>query len=86
MDARIEDNTVVIEIPLEKPRLSSTGKTLLIASSRGVQRSTARLKGKTISFVANAFIETDGTPAKQRKPTTTQKKRREVEDDELEED
>jgi hypothetical protein len=45
------------------------------------------LKGKTISFVANAFIETDGTtPAKPGKSVPTQKKRREAEDDESEED
>lgn len=56
MEARIEDGKLVIELPLEKPRLSSTGKTLLVASTRGVQRTGARFKGKPISMVVNAFI------------------------------
>lgn len=60
MEARIEDGKLVIELSLEKPRPSSTGKTLLVASTRGVQRTGARLNGKPISMVVNAFIPRDG--------------------------
>jgi hypothetical protein len=56
MNARIEDDNLVIELPLEKPHPSPTGKTLLVASTHGVQRTTARHKGKIISIVANAFV------------------------------
>jgi hypothetical protein len=66
MEARIEDGKLVIELPLEKPRPSSTGKTLLVATTRGVQRTTARLRGKTISIVVNAFIPRDGAVSGQR--------------------
>jgi hypothetical protein len=56
MRSRIENGNVVIELPLEKPRRSSTGKTLLIASTRGVKRSDSMFKGRRVSIVANAFI------------------------------
>jgi hypothetical protein len=82
MESRIEDGKLVIELPLEKPRPSSTGKTLLIASTRGVQRSTGRFKGKTISIVANAFIFPDGEVSEQRgKPAREQRQERDEEED-----
>lgn len=46
MEARIEDGKLVIELSLEKPRPSSTGKTLLVASTRGVQRTGSPVEGK----------------------------------------
>jgi len=85
MESRIEDGKLVIELPLEKPRPSSTGKTLLVASTRGVQRTTARVKGKTISIVVNAFIPRYGELSEWRgKPSGTQNHERdeEQEDDE----
>jgi hypothetical protein len=82
MDARIEDGNLVIELPLEKPRPSATGKTLLVASTRGVQRSTARFKGKTISVVANAFIFPDtGVTERPGKPSGAQRHERDEEED-----
>ena len=69
MEAQIENGRLVIELPLEKPRPSSTGKTLLVASTRGVQRTTARLKGKPISVVVNAFIFPDREVQEQRGKT-----------------
>ncbi|HEX4542496.1 MAG TPA: hypothetical protein VH114_04960 [Candidatus Acidoferrum sp.] len=87
MNARIEDGMLVIELPLEKPRPSSSGKTLLVASTRGVQNSTARLKGRFISVVANAFIAPDDTSAgKQEQSPVSRKKNREEAEDEEEED
>jgi hypothetical protein len=81
MEARIEDGKLVIELLLEKPRPSSTGKTLLVASSRGVQRTTARLKGKTISMVVNAFIDRDGEISQRReKPFGIRRHEREDEE------
>src|SRR6266849_7865033 len=85
MESRIEDGKLVIELPLEKPRPSATGKTLLVASTRGVQRTTARLKGRPISMVVNAFIPRDGeVPTRLGKPSWMQKHEREgtEEDDE----
>jgi hypothetical protein len=82
MESRIEDGKLVIELSLEKPRPSSTGKTLLVASTRGVQRTTARLSGETISIVANAFIPRDGEVSGQRgKPAWEQRRERKDEED-----
>ena len=82
MESRIEDGKLVIELPLEKPRLSSTGKTLLIASTRGVQRSTGRFKGKAISIVANAFIFPDSAVTERvGKPSGAHRHERDEEDD-----
>jgi hypothetical protein len=82
MKSRIENENLVIELPLEKPRLSSTGKTLLVASTRGVQRTTAKFKGKTISVVANAFVFPDGLAAAASKKSPKTR----IEDDEEEGD
>jgi len=82
MESRIEDGKLVIELPLEKPRPSSTGKTLLVATTRGVQRTTARVRGKTISIVVNAFIPRDGEVSEQRgKPAVAQTHERDEEED-----
>ena len=35
MEAKIENNELVIRIPLEKPKPSSSGKTLIVASTGG---------------------------------------------------
>ena len=70
MKSRIENGNLVIELPLEKPRLSSTGKTLLVASTRGVKRTTAQFKGKAISVVANAFVFPDGLAAEASKKSS----------------
>lgn len=85
MEARIEDGNLVIELPLEKPRPSSTGKTLLVASTRGVQRTGARLRGKPISMVVNAFIPRDVEVAERReKPVGVRRRDREDEEDDVE--
>lgn len=59
MDVKIRKGNVVLELPLEAPRPSASGKTLLVASSYGVQRSTARVDGKVVCVVANVFVYAD---------------------------
>ena len=59
MDTKIRNGNLVISLPLEEPRTSASGKTLVVASSRGVRRSTARLNGKIVCVVANAFVYPD---------------------------
>ena len=63
MNVKVEKDKLVIELTLEEPWKSSTGKTLLVASTHGVQRTTARFEGKPISIVVNAFVN-PGTPKK----------------------
>jgi hypothetical protein len=85
MRSKIKNGTLVIELPLEKPRPSATGKTLLVASTRGVKRSAALYKGQNISVVANAFIFPNGqfseAKAKTSKANTDDDQREDDDDD-----
>jgi hypothetical protein len=56
MKVKRENNLLKIELRLEKPVLSGSGKTLLVASSRGVKSTGIDYNGKEIAVVANAFV------------------------------
>ena len=57
MTAKIVGNKLVIEIPLNSvPILSSTGKTLVIASSHGNKTTDAKVDGKNVVVGLNAYI------------------------------
>lgn len=57
MKATIKGNTLTIEIELQEPTPSATGKTLVVASSRGNQATTATVKGKPVVIGLNAYIK-----------------------------
>lgn len=56
MIAEIKDNTLVISIPLIEPRPSTSGKTLVVASSGGNQTTTVKVNGKPVIIGLNAYI------------------------------
>jgi hypothetical protein len=56
---------LVIKLPIEKPRPSASGKSVLVASSHGLQSGEALFRGKPIMVVANAII----FPDKRTKPS-----------------
>lgn len=61
MQVQIKDGHLVIAVPLQTPSASATGKTLVIASSRGnkttdVELADPRYKGKKITVGVNAYI------------------------------
>ncbi|MBL8798546.1 MAG: hypothetical protein JNM56_31915 [Planctomycetia bacterium] len=57
MTARIEGNKLIVEIDLnQRPEISKTGKTLVVASSHGNKPTTAKVNGKTIVVGLNAYI------------------------------
>jgi len=57
MRAVIKGNELVIAIPLlEKPRLSGSGKNLLVCTSGGVKTLSVKVNGQPIRIVLNAFI------------------------------
>jgi hypothetical protein len=60
MKAKIEHGKLVISLPLQEPKLSKSGKALVVATSRGVRQSTVKLEGKSVQVNANAFIYVDG--------------------------
>jgi hypothetical protein len=49
-------NLMMIELPMQPPTQSTSGKTLLIASTRGFASTTATLNGKPVSISINATI------------------------------
>jgi hypothetical protein len=57
MKATIENGELVIRLPLNKaPVPSSSGKTLVIASSRGNQKTDAIINGQAVVVGVNAYI------------------------------
>jgi hypothetical protein len=57
LKAKIIDDKLVIEIPVNKPLVSSkSGKTLVVASSYGNQKTDALIGGKQIIIGVNAYI------------------------------
>jgi hypothetical protein len=57
MKVSIENNELVIRIPVENPpQPSASGKTLVVASSRGNQKTDVLIDGKPITIGLNAYI------------------------------
>ena len=56
MKAEIIEGNLVITLPLEKPTPSASGKTLVVASTHGNQRTTVEIEGKPVTVGVNAYI------------------------------
>jgi hypothetical protein len=61
MLGRIEKGKLIIELRVQEPTLSSSGKTLVVATSRGPRRSKAKVDGKPVYVTANAYIQPEKT-------------------------
>lgn len=57
MQAKIENNELVIRIPLGKPKPSSSGKTLIVASTGGNYQTDIEINGKPVFVGLNAYIK-----------------------------
>lgn len=57
MKVNIEGNELVIRIPMQEPAPSSSGKTLVVASSHGNKVTDAKVNGKPITVGLNAYIK-----------------------------
>jgi hypothetical protein len=57
MKVEIKDNKLFIEIDLEEPTPSSSGKTLVVASTHGNTVTTAEVDGKAVTIGLNAYIK-----------------------------
>lgn len=57
MKVEIEKGRLLISLKLRKPAPSKSGKTLLVASTRGVRRSNVKIRGRRVRVSANAFID-----------------------------
>jgi hypothetical protein len=56
MKAEIRDGKLLIEIDLQEPTPSSSGKTLVVATSHGNLTTTAMYEGQPIIIGLNAYI------------------------------
>ena len=56
MIVSIENNELVVRIPVGTPRPSASGKTLVVASSGGNKTTTATVNGKQVVIGLNAYI------------------------------
>jgi hypothetical protein len=57
MNVEIKDNKLFIEIDLETPTPSSSGKTLILASTHGNTVTTAEVDGKPVIIGLNVYIK-----------------------------
>lgn len=56
MQVTVEGKELVIRIPLQEPTKSASGKTLVVASSRGNKVTEAKVNGKKVTVGVNAYI------------------------------
>jgi len=57
MKVEIKENKLCIEIDLEKPTKSSSGKTLVVASTHGNVVTNVEVGGKPVTIGLNAYIK-----------------------------
>ena len=57
MEVKIENGKLYITIPTQAPTPSASGKTLVIASTRGNMQTTAMVNGKPVTIGLNAYIK-----------------------------
>lgn len=51
--------SLVITLPLQTPKLSSTGKSKIVAGGNGYEKTNIDVKGKQVSVSAAAIIKAD---------------------------
>lgn len=56
MKAEIKGNNLVITIELQKPTLSTSGKTKVVASTHGNKESDVVIEGKRVTIGVNCYI------------------------------
>jgi len=59
MLGRVKGKKLVIEIRLQEPEPSRSGKTMIVGSTRGPRKSTVNVAGKPVFVNANAYIYPD---------------------------
>ncbi len=59
MKVTVEGKTLRIEIEMQEPQRSASGKTLVVASSHGNQPTGAIVQGKPVVVGVNAYIRVE---------------------------
>lgn len=57
MKVSIKENTLIISIPLGEQKVSSTGKSIIVATSGGNKETEAEINGKKVFVGLNAYIK-----------------------------
>jgi len=57
MDVQVVNGNLVITLPLQKPALSKSGKSAIVAGTGGFAASTAQVDGKVIHVSVNAIVK-----------------------------
>jgi len=65
---KMEGEYLVIRLKAKKPRLSKSGKTQVVGSTRGTKKSSVTINGKPVRYNANAFIELNKKTRPMRRP------------------
>ena len=76
IQARISGNVLRIKIPLQKPKVSASGKSEVIATTKGPQSAGFKHQGSEVFIVANAFIRNVRNNPKPQAQDAADKKRR----------
>lgn len=56
MQVEIVGNNLVITIPMQKPTPSASGKTMVVATTRGNVKTTAQVEGHAVTVGVNAYF------------------------------
>lgn len=59
LEVSIENGMLVIKLPLQTPRPSSSGKTLVVATTGGNKSTSVMIQGKPVTIGVNAYIHKD---------------------------
>ena len=57
LKSRLKDGVLRLEIPIQKPRPSGSGKTLVVATTHGLVNTGIEYRGSDLIVLASAFIE-----------------------------
>jgi len=63
LEAKVQNGKLVITIELQTPTPSASGKTLVVASSRGNVKTNAVVDGKPVIVGLNCYITRDAPAA-----------------------
>lgn len=55
--AKLKDNVLVIELPLQEPKVSASGKSIVVATTGGPVNTGVDYKASDLFIVANAYVK-----------------------------
>ena len=57
LKAKLENGILKFELPMQKPKVSGSGKNLVLAATRGQVHTGIEYEGSDVIIVANAYVE-----------------------------